>query len=123
MCIRDSRISEALYKFQMERMAIESAKARSLQIGATLLAMLFGVLAAWIITRQITRPLQDTLGAVQRIADGDLTASVRVDRRDEMGQLQQGIQHMATTLRELIGGIRDSVTQIASCLLYTSRCV
>ncbi|MDH1623947.1 methyl-accepting chemotaxis protein [Pseudomonas chengduensis] len=108
------RISETLYKFQMERMAIESAQARSLQIGATLLALLFGVLAAWIITRQITRPLQDTLGAVKRIADGDLTASVRVDRRDEMGQLQQGIQHMATTLRELIGGIRDSVTQIAS---------
>jgi methyl-accepting chemotaxis protein len=108
------RISETLYQFQMQRMAIESAQARSLQIGATLLALLFGVLAAWIITRQITRPLQDTLGAVQRIADGDLTASVRVDRRDEMGQLQQGIQHMATTLRELIGGIRDSVTQIAS---------
>ncbi|ERI50192.1 hypothetical protein N878_26525, partial [Pseudomonas sp. EGD-AK9] len=108
------RISETLYQFQMQRMAIESAQARSLQIGATLLALLFGVLAAWVITRQITRPLQDTLGAVQRIADGDLTASVRVDRRDEMGQLQQGIQHMATTLRELIGGIRDSVTQIAS---------
>jgi methyl-accepting chemotaxis protein len=108
------RISDTLYKFQIERLAIESAEARTWQIIAVLLALLFGVLAAWIITRQITRPLQDTLGAVQRIAEGDLTASVRVDRRDEMGQLQQGIQHMATTLRELIGGIRDSVTQIAS---------
>jgi methyl-accepting chemotaxis protein len=108
------RISETLYQFQIDRMAIESQQARNLQIGATLLAMLFGVLAAWVITRQITRPLQDTLNAVQRIAEGDLTASVQVDRRDEMGQLQQGIQHMATTLRELIGGIRDGVGQIAS---------
>jgi methyl-accepting chemotaxis protein len=108
------RISETLYQFQIDRMAIESQRARNLQIGATLLAMLFGVLAAWVITRQITRPLQDTLNAVQRIAEGDLTASVQVDRRDEMGQLQQGIQHMATTLRELIGGIRDGVGQIAS---------
>lgn len=108
------RISETLYQFQMDRLAVESAQARSLQIGATLLAMLFGVLAAWVITRQITRPLQDTLSAVQRIADGDLTATVQVDRRDEMGRLQQGIQHMAATLRELIGGIRDGVAQIAS---------
>lgn len=108
------RISETLYQFQIDRMAIESQQARNLQIGATLLAMLFGVLAAWVITRQITRPLQDTLNAVQRIAEGDLTTSVQVDRRDEMGQLLQGIQHMATTLRELIGGIRDGVGQIAS---------
>jgi len=108
------RISETLYKSQIERMAIESAEARTWQITAVLLALLFGVLAAWIITRQITRPLQDTLGAVQRIAEGDLTATVQVDRRDEMGQLQQGIQYMANTLRELISGIRDSVAQIAS---------
>jgi methyl-accepting chemotaxis protein len=81
------RISETLYQFQMDSLAIESAQARSLQIGATLLAMLFGVLAAWVITRQITRPLQDTLGAVQRIADGDLTASVQVDRRDKVSSI------------------------------------
>ncbi|TRO32666.1 methyl-accepting chemotaxis protein [Pseudomonas sp. ALS1131] len=106
--------NEALVQIQIDRRDEETATARNLQIITTLLALLFGVLAAWIITRQITHPLQDTLGAVRRIAEGDLTATVQVDRRDEMGQLQQGIQHMATTLRELIGGIRDSVTQIAS---------
>ena len=108
------RISDALYKFQIERMAIESAEARTWQIVAVLLALLFGVLAAWLITRQITRPLQDTLGAVQRIADGDLTESARITRRDELGILQQGIAQMAGTLRELISGIRDGVAQIAS---------
>ncbi len=85
------RISDALYKFQIERMAIESAEARTWQIVAVLLALLFGVLAAWLITRQITRPLQDTLGAVQRIADGDLIESARITRRDELGILQQGV--------------------------------
>ncbi|MGX9568229.1 methyl-accepting chemotaxis protein [Pseudomonas viciae] len=37
-----------------------------------------------------------------------------VTRRDELGVLQQGIQRMGATLRDLIGGIRDGVTQIAS---------
>jgi methyl-accepting chemotaxis protein len=108
------RISDALYAFQTERLAIESSQARTWQIVAVLLALLFGVLAAWLITRQITHPLRDTLGAVRRIAEGDLTDTQQVARRDELGLLQQGIAQMARTLRELIGGIRDGVAQIAS---------
>ena len=106
--------SDALYQIQLDRRDIESAQARSLQLISTLLALLVGVLAAVIITRQITRPLQETLAVVERIASGDLTENLRVTRRDELGVLQQGIARMGVTLRELIGGIRDGVTQIAS---------
>jgi len=106
--------SDALYQIQLQRRDIESTQARSLQTIATLLALLVGVLAAVLITRQITRPLRDTLAAVEKIASGDLTQQLRVTRRDELGVLQQGIARMGTTLRELISGIRDGVTQIAS---------
>jgi methyl-accepting chemotaxis protein len=106
--------SDALYQIQLDRRDIESAQARSLQLISTLLALLVGVLAAVIITRQITRPLQETLAVVERIASGDLTENLRVTRRDELGVLQQGIVRMGVTLRELISGIRDGVTQIAS---------
>ncbi|MBF8779391.1 methyl-accepting chemotaxis protein [Pseudomonas fulva] len=105
--------SEALYQIQLERRDIESAQARTWQVGATLLAMLFGILAAVLITRQITRPLQETLAAVERIAGGDLSQQMQVTRRDELGVLQQGIARMGTTLRELIRGIRDGVTQLS----------
>ncbi|HEK1685812.1 TPA: methyl-accepting chemotaxis protein [Pseudomonas putida] len=108
------KLSDDLYKIQLERRDIESAQARTLQIGATLLALLIGVLAAVIITRQITRPLRETLAVVEKIAGGDLTHNLQVTRRDELGVLQQGIARMGTTLRDLISGIRDGVTQIAS---------
>lgn len=81
---------------------------------STLLALLVGIVAALVITRQITRPIQETLAVVERIASGDLSHNIQVTRRDELGVLQQGIQRMGTTLRELISGIRDGVTQIAS---------
>ncbi len=106
--------SEALYKIQLERRDAESAEARTLQLIATLLALIVGIAAALIITRQIVRPLRETMTVVERIAAGDLTHEQRVTRRDELGVLQQGIQRMGTTLRELISGIRDGVTQIAS---------
>ncbi|MBX8483336.1 methyl-accepting chemotaxis protein [Pseudomonas cichorii] len=92
----------------------DTSQARSLQLVGALVALLLGVFAAIIITRQITRPLQETLEVVNRIASGDLSHTMVVTRRDELGVLQQGIQRMGTTLRELITGIRDGVTQIAS---------
>ncbi|NVZ62701.1 methyl-accepting chemotaxis protein [Pseudomonas gingeri] len=106
--------SDDLYQIQLDRRDSESARARSLQLGSTLLALLFGILAAVVITRQITRPIRETLGVVERIASGDLTQNLVVTRRDELGVLQQGIQRMGSTLRDLISGIRDGVTQIAS---------
>lgn len=108
------KISEDMYRLQLDRRDQESAQARTTQIVCTLLAMILGIIAAVIITRQITRPLKETLAVVDRIASGDLTQTLAVTRRDELGVLQQGIQRMGSTLRELIGGIRDSVVQIAS---------
>ena len=107
-------LSEQLYQIQLDRRDAESAQARTLQLISTLLALLVGVIAAVIITRQITGPLRDTLAVVERIASGDLSQDVKVTRRDELGVLQQGIARMGVTLRDLISGIRDGVTQIAS---------
>ncbi|KPW56772.1 Methyl-accepting chemotaxis protein [Pseudomonas syringae pv. broussonetiae] len=81
---------------------------------ATALALVISILAAWVITRQITTPLQETLEVVERVASGDLSRNLRVDRKDELGKLQSTIQRMTVSLRELVGGIRDGVTQIAS---------
>ncbi|MBM3113429.1 methyl-accepting chemotaxis protein [Pseudomonas sp. P66] len=92
----------------------ESQHAKSMLTLATVLALLLGVLAAWAITRQITLPLRQTLNAADRVASGDLRQDLIVERSDELGQLQRSMQRMTVSLRELIGGIGDGVTQIAS---------
>ncbi|MEG5266823.1 methyl-accepting chemotaxis protein [Pseudomonas sp. JDS28PS106] len=107
-------LGQELYGLQMSLAKDDTSQARTMQLTGALIALLLGVFAAIIITRQITQPLQETLEAVDRIAAGDLTHSMTVTRRDEMGMLQQGIQRMGATLRDLISGIRDGVTQIAS---------
>ena len=92
----------------------DAAHAKNLLLLATLLALAFGLLAAWAITRQIVIPLSQTLKVAERIAAGDLTHNLVSRRQDELGQLQRAIQSMTQGLRELIGGISDGVTQIAS---------
>ena len=109
-----TQTTDAMYDFQLKARQENTDRASTLQISFTLLALVLGILAATLITRQITRPLQDTLLVVERIASGDLSHDLVVTRRDEIGELQQGIQRMGSTLRDLISGIRDGVTQIAS---------
>ena len=109
-----NRLGLALTQDQSARLDQETTQARITQITVAVLALLIGMQAAWLITRQITQPLADTLAVVRNIAAGDLTDQRRIERQDEIGALQQGVMGMAATLRELISGIRDSVTQMAS---------
>ena len=92
----------------------DAAQAKQLLLLATALALIFGMVAAWAITRQITIPLNQTLKVAERVASGDLSHNLNSTRQDELGQLQRAMQSMSVGLRELIGGISDGVTQIAS---------
>lgn len=107
-------VSDQLSISQNAKRDADSSQAQTTLGIATIVALILGVLAAWVITRQITVPLGQTLVAVERVASGDLTHNLSVDRRDELGQLQGSIQRMTVGLRELISGIGEGVTQIAS---------
>ncbi|EPM82343.1 methyl-accepting chemotaxis protein, partial [Pseudomonas syringae pv. actinidiae ICMP 18804] len=74
-------------------------------LSVALVVLLIGIFAAFLITRQITIPLNDTVIAARRIADGDLTQDSSTTREDELGLLQNTMQHMTVSLRGLIGGI------------------
>ena len=107
-------VSKQLTAAQTHKRDSDAAQARSTLTIVTALALLFGLVAAWSITRQIVIPLRQTLKVVERVASGDLSENLQVERRDELGQLQRAMQRMTLSLRELIGGISDGVTQIAS---------
>ncbi|HGM5582537.1 TPA: methyl-accepting chemotaxis protein [Pseudomonas putida] len=91
----------------------EATAARSVLTSVALLALIVGVLAGWLITRQITQPLRQTLAQAARIARGDLSHVETVERRDEMGQLQGSMREMTLSLRQLIGGIDQSVGHLS----------
>ena len=80
----------------------------------TALAVVIGLAAATVISRMIVGPLRYTVQLAQRVADGDLSQSETVTRRDELGQLQQAMYAMTESLRGLIGRIGGGVGQIAA---------
>ena len=63
-------------------------------VGATAVSLILG----FIITRNLTRPLQEMTIATQKIADGDLTQQVPVRTDDELGELATSFNQMSQQL-------------------------
>ena len=105
---------QALYDNQMQRRNEDTQQASGMLLGCLALALIFGIVGALLITRQIVPALRSVLHNVQRIASGDLSHQDQVQRSDEIGQLQQGMNAMTSSLRQLIGHIGDGAAQIAS---------
>lgn len=80
---------------------------------ATALALLVGVLAAWLITRAVVGPLKHVIARAQRIAAGELSFDAQAPRRDEVGQLMQAMQQMAEGLSGIVSGLQQGIEQLA----------
>jgi methyl-accepting chemotaxis protein len=86
----------------MDRAIIDHAAAAS---GRQLLLVFAGVAAltviggAWL-ARRITRPITRLVEAAQRVGEGDLSETVAVTSRDEIGDLAQTFNHTIVRLRD-----------------------
>ncbi|QNI33991.1 HAMP domain-containing protein [Alloacidobacterium dinghuense] len=58
------------------------------------------VLAAWLMTRQILRPVNALVAAAGKVAAGDLTAQVEWKYKDELGTLSDTFNAMTKSIRE-----------------------
>ncbi|EJL96332.1 methyl-accepting chemotaxis protein [Pseudomonas sp. GM102] len=95
-------------------MQAELKKNSLLIIGSSALALLVGLIAAWVITRLIVTPLRSVIRVAQQIAAGDLSATIEVTRRDEIGQLMQAMQQMGAGLSNIVSGLQAGIEQLAS---------
>ena len=77
-------------------------------------AVVLGLLAALLISRSIVAPLRQAVTFAQRIAEGDLSQDLPLQRKDELGQLMAAMQSMTGSLRNLVGRIGGGVSQIAA---------
>jgi len=90
-------------------------------IGLGIAALAIGAACGWLLTRSITRPLAHAVGLARQVASGDLTADIRAESRDEVGDLVLALKTMndnlLKTVTELRAGTETIVTasqQIAS---------
>ncbi len=76
-------------------------------------AILFGIIVSWWVTRQITHPVKHNLQLAERIASGDLSSEIHPQGEDELGKLTGAMGRMNEKLRAMIGEVRSSVAQVS----------
>ena len=113
--------TEALRKINQEDIKAASqrsgdtyAKATSITWIVIALALGLTLLLAWRLTLSMTRPIAEAVTAAKTIASGDLTQALDTRGHDEAAQLLQAMQQMQTNLRDTLGHLGHSATQLAS---------
>lgn len=89
-----------------------SSRLYILGIVAVCIAAALG-LALWI-SRVISRPLNEAVGVAQRVAGGDLTATIRPGGADETGQLLAALKSMNDNLQNIVGEVRSGTDTIVT---------
>ncbi|MGB9089027.1 MAG: methyl-accepting chemotaxis protein, partial [Pseudomonas farsensis] len=107
-----ARVDQA-YAAQQQAMQGELARNVLAIIVATGLALLAGVLAAWLITRAVVAPLRRVIERARRIAAGELGIEAEAPRKDEVGQLLHAMQQMAEGLTGIVSGLQQGIEQLA----------
>ena len=105
-------IAGGTYRDEIVREA-EHLRNRYILIGLVALA-LFAVILHTVMKRTVTRPLEQARDTAVRIAQGDLTASMQVDRRDEIGLLAEAMTNISRGLSTVVGQVRRGAEQIAN---------
>jgi methyl-accepting chemotaxis protein len=95
-----------------------SAASRQLTIVQVLIAIVATALlvgAILVIGRSIARPIGVGVSFARRIAEGDLTATIDVGKReDEIGELAGALNDMTRNLRDMVRQVQDGSAQLAS---------
>lgn len=94
----------------------ESSLNRSsgVMVGGLIIALILGVLIAVLITRGIVRPMLEGVDFAKAVADGDLTATIDINQRDEVGMLAEALRGMILRLRDIVTDVKEASNNVAS---------
>ena len=107
-------IAEVPYTSLLER---PSAFLRR-SVTVALLMLLIGIVAAWVLSRRITRPIRNLTQAADAISTGHYGQRAAVERRDETGRLAEAFNTMAEQVQR---SHEDLERQIAESRTLATR--
>ena len=90
---------------QMNASSMQASLAQTTRtiIVAVFLALVLAILMAYIFSKTITEPIRQLTAKAKLFASGDLKQTVEVLSEDEIGQLSESFNYMASELNKTIG--------------------
>ncbi len=96
----------------------------SIMLTGLFIALLIGLAFAVFLTRSITGPINKGVNFAKKMSEGDLTATIEVEQKDEVGQLANALTNMGKKLLEIVENIlsgANSITSASQQLSSTSQ--
>ncbi|MBI5869613.1 MAG: diguanylate cyclase [Actinobacteria bacterium] len=123
MLPRDITSSLSILVAAVPLAAVGAASMQALEVGLFLMlgvAVMAGFLG-FLLARNITLPLRELTSAAAAGIEGDLGRTVEVKSNDEIGSLASSFGHMQASLRDHIGDLEESRTQLLLALSYAGE--
>ena len=89
-------------------------RAITVTVAALLAALVLAIGISILITRNITRPVNELLGVTRRLGDGDLTVRIRHSGKDEIGQMLSAQQGLIGKLNAIIGEVKGAADALSN---------
>ena len=87
-------------------------ESKTIMIALSILAIALGSSTAWLITKSITRPINQAVLIAHTVASGDLTSKFDSTEQDETGQLIRALREMNDSLINIVGQVRQGAETI-----------
>jgi len=89
-------------------------KTRATLIAIMVIAVIFSMAMGFFIARLVSRPLADAVGVLESIANGDLTTSLELHTKDEMGRMAAALNRASESMRTALSEVRSSANSMAA---------
>ena len=93
------------------RAMVTDSGVRLLVVGLLATALVMGMLR--FVSNLIVRPLQESASALARVAQGDLTTRVALDRKDELGELVRSLNTAAESMGQMVSRVSQLAVTVA----------
>lgn len=93
---------------------VQYAQARNLMIGLLVFAIAAGLASALWVLRYILHSLHNAAILAKAVSDGDLTQTVEVKNKDEIGRTLDALNEMVVNLRRVVGEVSTAADNVAS---------
>ncbi len=112
--LKEIRTTAAKLVMTDQQMIDEASTTKSMVVIISLIAILIGILMAFIIALGIIKPIMKGVAFAKSLSDGDLTANLDVDQKDEVGELGSAMKDMAANLRQIVNEVQTTGENVAS---------
>ena len=110
-----------LYEITKDTAVAQAAQGQWIMALCSVLAMLAGISAAWLLSRSITTPLKLAVHSAQQIAQGNLTQSIAVHGKDETASMLKALQEMQARLAEVVADVRTNAESVATASVQIAQ--